>query len=308
VTARLRNMVKIVMLVAFSLAANLLLSAQAPSGVFFTEDWESGLGRTFNSQSHGTPSQSQFNLQSAVRASGNFALEHRIPANGDIQYATQHFADARTQPLYAARVGEHLQDLYVQYKHYYSPNFDISLIPKQLIIGTEDDRRHENACCNPWVAHYMTIFPTFGNDDRNAEANNKVAASGQWIIFRQNASGYGGSNRFAIGLGEWHTTEVRRRLNDAGSDNGIFQMWVDGILLFDYRNVRFRTPLNGSFGSNYTYGTNFVMISDWVGGGRAARDESVYYDDIKISTSYIGTDQGLPSRPTNLRIIPGFGF
>jgi len=143
---------------------------------------------------------------------------------------------------------------------------------------------------------------------RNAEANNKQAPSGQWIGFNQNASGYNSANRFRMQLGRWYTVEVRRRLNDSGVDNGIFQMWIDGTLLMDHRTVRFRTPWNGTVGSNFTYGTNFVMISEWIfGDGGSTRDESVYYDDIKISTTYIGgATSGLPSAPTNLRLIPGF--
>jgi hypothetical protein len=299
---RVIHAVAIAVVACVSLASGVLVQAQG--SIFFVEDWESGFGRSFNSRYYGNTGGSQFQLQESVAAEGRSALEHRIPAGAEIQYATQHFADAHQQPSWSARAGEHLMDLYVQYKVYYSPNWDISQIPKQLIIGTEDDRRHENACCNPWVANYLTIFPPFGTDDRNAEVNNKQAASGQWIVFRQNASGYGGSNRFGIRLGRWYTVEVRRRLNDMGADNGIFQMWIDGVLLFDYRNVRYRTPWNGTFGTTSSYGTNFVMISDYVGGGRTTTTESVYYDDIKLSGSYIGVSR-LPSQPTNLRLIPG---
>lgn len=284
------------------------LHAQA-APVFFLENWESGLGNSFNSRFYGNTTASQFSLQQSVRASGASALEHRLIGGASVDYATQHFADARQTPLLPAMAGAHLMDVYVQYKVYYSANWDLSQVPKQLIIGTEDVRRHENVCCNPWVAHYITIFPPFG-DDRNAEANNKQAPSGQWIGFRQNASGYNSANRFVMQRARWYTVEVRRRLNDSG-DNGIFQMWIDGVLMFNYTNVRFRTPWDGNLGSDFAYGTNFIMISDYVGNGVSSQTQSVFYDDIRMSTAYMGTGVPptvLPAAPRNLRIIPGQSF
>lgn len=290
-------------------ALSAAVHAQTVSGVFFDEGWESGSSSaTFNSSYYGSASGPQFLVQNLVRAAGAYALEHRLAAGtagSSIQYATQHFGDSIAGPVHANGRGQHFTDLYIQYKAYYSSNFDIANVPKQLIIGTQDDRSHGNVCCNPWVAHYITVYAPFGNRDWNAEANNKQAASGQWVGFGQNASGYGPNNVFAIQLGRWYTYEVRRRLNDSGVDNGIFQMWVDGVLISDHRNVRYRTPWNGTYGSNFTYGTNFMMISDYMGNG-ASRNESIFFDDVKLSTSYIGardTSTTPPAPPTNLRII-----
>lgn len=295
----------VLLAVLSALPSSIVLRAQA-APVFFLENWEAGLGASFNSRNYGNTSGSQFLLQQAVRSSGSSALEHRLTAGASIDYATQHFADTRQAPVLPAMAGAHLMDLYVQYKVYYSANWDTNQIPKQLIIGTEDSRRHENVCCNPWVANYLTIFPAFG-DDRNAEVNNKQAASGQWIVFRQNASGYNTNNRFVMQRARWYTVEVRRRLNDNG-DNGIFQMWIDGVQMFNYTNVRYRTPWDGSFGSDFAYGTNFIMISDYVGGGVSSQNQSVFYDDIRMSTGYIGANGPgvtLPAAPRNLRIVPG---
>lgn len=296
----------VVCAVAIVLAAALLQAQGTVAGVFFSEGWESGsVGSTFNSRYYGNASSTQYRLQSSVKAAGLWALEHVLRAGmqpGDIAYSTQHFGDARSGPVYAVGSGQHFYDLYVQYKVYYSPNFDISNVPKQLIIGTEDDRRHDNSCCNPWVAHYLTIYPAFGANWL-AEANNKQGASGQWVGLRQNASGYSPTNVFRMQLGRWYTVEVRRRLNDSG-DNGIFQLWIDGVLISDHRDIRYRVPWNGTFGANYEYGTNFVMISDYMTSS-VTRDESIYYDDVRMSTTYMGTGSTAPppSAPTNVRIV-----
>lgn len=286
--------------------------AQSPvSGVFFSEGWESGAtGTTFNSRNYGSTAGSQFRAQGAVRGSGNFALQHILTTGlsaGSIQYATQHFGDAVNGPVYPVGQGQHFFDLYVQWKVYYSPNFDVTNDrPKQFIIGTEDERRHDSTCCNPWVSHYVMVYPpgpTWGITV--AEANAKQATSGQFVNLIQNRSGYSSSNPFVTQTGRWYTVEVRRRLNDPGQRNGIFQMWVDGALLAEYTTVLYRVPFDGTFGSNMAYGTNFAMISDYMSNG-STRDQSIYYDDVKFSTTPIGvTSQGLPSAPTNLRVVPG---
>ena len=68
--------------------------------------------------------------------------------------------------------------------------------------------------------------------------------------------------------------------------------------------VRYRTAWDGTYGSNFTFGTNFAMISDYTE-WPVDTDGSIYYDDVKFSTTYIGvTPNGLPSAPNNLRIIP----
>src|SRR5690606_7151418 len=157
----------------------------------------------------------------ANRASGAASLRHAMSgglAASAIQYATQHFGDAINGPVHPAGQGQHFNDLYIQYKIYYSPGFDLAQgMPKQLIIGTEDSRRHDNVCCNPWVSHYLTIVPPHtGRGDMVAEINNKRAASGQWIGLIQNRSGYSRSNLFVTQPGRWYTMEVRRRLNDPG--------------------------------------------------------------------------------------------
>jgi hypothetical protein len=302
-------------LVAVALAAGAVstervsFARQPTSGVFFAEDWESGvLTRSFNSRSYGSASGSQFSVQSTSPALGSGSLRHTLTAGlgpGAIQYATQHLGDAVSGPVHQAGQGQHFMDLYVQYKVRYSSSFDLATVPKQLIIGTEDDRRHDNVCCNPWVSHYLTVYPP--HTARNtlvAEANNKQAPSGQWVGMVQNRNGYGAGNLFVTQHDRWYTVEVRRRLNDPGQDNGVFQMWVDGVLLSEHASVRYRVPWTGTYGAAEAFGTNFVMISDYLNNG-SSRDQSIFYDDVKVSTSRIGVGSSLPAAPTNLRIIPG---
>lgn len=279
------------------------------SGIFFNEGWESGSAAgSFNSAGFGSATgSSQFSVQNSVRASGTWAFRHALAAgqNGDsTHYATQHFGDAVNGPVWSNGRGQHFYDIYVQYRIQYSPGFRFdSHGYKMLEIGTEDNNDQTGVCCNPWVANYTTLYvgPT-GN--LGIEGNNKGSATAQWINYPQNAGGYSPSNPFNLQSGRWYTIEVRRRLNDAGVDNGILQMWVDGVLIIDHRNARIRVPRNGNYGANFTYGTNWVMISDYPA-NPVLQTQSVYYDEIKFSTAYIGgSGAGTPpSPPTNLRIV-----
>jgi len=289
-----------------ALYAGIAVNAQNPvSGIFFTEGWESGtMTQSFNSSFYGSLAPPQFSVDSQIFGGGTRALRHRLSAGmtgDDVAYGTQHIGDARATPVLAAGRGQHFYDLYIQYKVFYSSNFNTTSVGKTLEIGTEDDRAHGEICCNPGFANYMTVYPSI-NRNWNVEVVNKQGPNNEWKGYVQNASGYSPSNVYAMQTGRWYTMEVRRKLNDAGVDNGILQVWIDGTLVSDYSNVRFRVPWNGTYGVNMTYGTNWVMISDYMS---ADRDESVYYDDVKFSTTYIGvgSTSAPPRPPTNVRII-----
>jgi hypothetical protein len=290
-------------LIAFGIVVALLaISGTAQTTIVLDEGWESGTKTGFDSQVYGRLSAaSQFSVQQGVRASGSWALRHLLSTGVEAQYATQHFGDSITGPTAVAGRGQSFQDVYVQWKIQYSPGFDFGPGYKQFIIGTQDNLAHTNVCCNPWVSHYITIY----TDDFGVfrtELNNKQSPNGQWGELSPNQAGYSSTNRLRMVPGVWYTVEIRRRLNDVG-DNGIFQLWLNGQLISDYRSVRYRVPWNGTYGANYSYGTNFAMISDW-SNPFPSQSQSIYYDDVKISSARIGTSGSTPPRPpTNVHVV-----
>ena len=294
----MRMPAKAAALAAAVMCAGTIVFAQTPvTGVFFNEGWESGTFTTFNSSTYGNAAAAaQMSVQSAVRATGTYAFRQIIPASTFSTYVTQHFGDSIAGPVLASGRGQHFQDLYVQYKVYYAPGFVWGNGYKQVIIGTQDDRRHDETCCNPWVAHYLTIY-TRGRGELLAEGNNKQATSGMWVGMGPNLLGHNRDNPYLLQTGRWYTIEVRRRLNDAGVDNGIFQMWADGTMIADWRSVRWRVPPSGAFGTNFVYGTNFVMLSNYTDPA-VAQEQRIYYDDMKFSTTYIGAGSTPPPPPT----------
>jgi hypothetical protein len=309
------NRLRLPLLLVFGVCTAGLAGLSAQSGVFFTESWDSGtLANSFNSNNYGSLSQTgQHFLDTSVRASGTASVRHGYLTGmtGDsIEGGTQHFGDSPSSPVHSNGAGQHFYDIYFQYKFYYSPGFNFGNGHyKQFMLGTQDERRHDETCCIPFAAHYLMMMVERGGAVE-VEAYNKESTSRPFVQLNPNAGGYNDSNRFIVQTGRWYTFEVRRRLNDPGVDNGIFQMWADGVLIADYRNVRFRIPRNGSFGSTATYGSNWLMLSGYTT-NTVSQNQNAYYDDVKLSTTYIGAGgtppppppPTAPAAPTNLRVI-----
>ena len=269
-----------------------ILTAQNSNWIFY-EDFESGLVPvSFLSDYYGNfASDPQWVIQTAQTARGNYAAQHQFSLGGDGHHATQHFGDATKTPVHQTGQGFSFQDIYVQFKLHYSSGYDWSAgNNKQMIIGTDDGVRHDNTCCNPWVAHYITLYAggTGHNGFFAVEGNNKRAASGQWFDLSPNYNGYSNNNRFYISSDQWYTIEIHRQLNNAGVSNGLFEMWIDGLKVAEYTNITYRVPDDGEFGADFDYGTNFIMLSTYID-GPAPQEQQMSYDDIIISSQYIGT-------------------
>jgi hypothetical protein len=295
--------------ISFSiLITGLLLLGSPGSGigeVVFEEGFESGNGASFSQSPYGSiTGNPQYSVQNGVKATGVYALRHHFNLGQSGSYATKFFGD---NPAISNPNNNHYHDLYIQLKLRYSEGYNFSAgNNKIMIIGTEDDRRHDAICCNPWVASYITLL--IGNSGSSGfftvEGNNKRAPTGQWFGLNPNRAGYSNTNRFATETGRWYTIEVHIRLNDPNQSNGMFEMWIDGVKVSEYSNVLYRIPWDGTAGSNFNYGVNFAMLSHYIDSG-APQAQDIYYDDIKINTQYIGTGSSpllSPSAPGNLRV------
>lgn len=132
----------------------------------------------------------------------------------------------------------------------------------------------------------------------------------QWgtnIIIRCDGCGwatlYGGSNSDE----SWHYVETHVKLNTAGSNDGIFQMWIDGTLIIDNQSLA-HIPADGTATAFTGFGLkvnhDYFSPAGWMD-----------VDDIAIATpSYTGFVQDAqgndmigpirnPFPPTGLRII-----
>lgn len=95
---------------------------------------------------------------------------------------------------------------------------------------------------------------------------------------------------------QWFCIEAHAKLNTAGSQNGVFELWIDNVLQAQ------KTTLNW-VGSWADYGINAVLFENYWNGG-APGPRTRYIDNIVISTTRIGCLNSTPQAPTGLRIVP----
>ncbi|HWH03321.1 MAG TPA: Ig-like domain-containing protein [Gemmatimonadales bacterium] len=84
----------------------------------------------------------------------------------------------------------------------------------------------------------------------------------------------------AAHVGQWYCVEAHVKLNDSGSSNGIFELWINDSLEAQ------KTGMN--WVSSYSaYGINAIYFENYWNDG-AAQAEDRYFDNIVVSTQRIG--------------------
>ena len=95
-----------------------------------------------------------------------------------------------------------------------------------------------------------------------------------WMWQGQSKEGFLARNR-------WYCIEQRVKLNSLEWDDGIFQVWIDGRLAFNRRDVRYR------------YSDKLKIDRIWMNvfhGGTALSpsNQHVFFDNVVVARSYIG--------------------
>ena len=82
-------------------------------------------------------------------------------------------------------------------------------------------------------------------------------------------------------INEWHTIKTRVRMNTPGKRNGLIQSWLNGKLVLDRRDVRFR--------DNHKLKIDRFMFASFFGGSDPTwapkRDQAIYLDEFVLSTN-----------------------
>lgn len=86
------------------------------------------------------------------------------------------------------------------------------------------------------------------------------------------------SRRVVLERNRWYCLEHMIRANDPGKANGELAAWIDGKLYIHYQGIRWRTSAQVRL-KRFDLGL-YVH--------RATRDNTVWYDDVALSTGYIG--------------------
>jgi hypothetical protein len=93
-----------------------------------------------------------------------------------------------------------------------------------------------------------------------------------------NLLGPAASGRVVPPLGRWHCVEQRVAVNTPGRADGELAVWIDGELYLHYRGFRWRSTED----VRIKRATLLVYVHE------ARRDNRVVYDDLVVSTGYVG--------------------
>jgi hypothetical protein len=102
------------------------------------------------------------------------------------------------------------------------------------------------------------------------------------------------TDHFSANDGKWHHFEAYMKYNENGKRNGEYKVWFDGELKLHAVNVKNRNNLN-------TRKFERVALGDFHHDG-GNTTWNIWYDDVVISTNYIGPADGL-SPPKGLKIV-----
>src|SRR5690606_29340045 len=122
--------------------------------------------------------------------------------------------------------------------------------------------------------NYLSVDPASGTD---AAGSLRTTRYNDFDNLRWLGKVNGSTPIFASGrTGQWYCVEARMRLNDAGSSNGVLEVWLDGALEARAANLNF-------LGAFRDYGINAVMIENYWNDGSPAAQER-YIDNLVVST------------------------
>jgi hypothetical protein len=88
--------------------------------------------------------------------------------------------------------------------------------------------------------------------------------------------------RVTLERDRWYCLEHMIQANDPGRANGELAAWIDGKLYIHYTGFRWRT----------TPEVRLKRFGIGVYVHNATRDNTVWYDDVALSTGYIGPLEG----------------
>ena len=127
-------------------------------------------------------------------------------------------------------------------------------------------------------SNYLYLDPASGTD---AAGNLQTTGYNDFANLRWLGSQTSSTPIFnSAHVGVWYCVEARMSLNDAGSSNGVFQLWIDGALEAQ------RTGLNW-VGAYNSYGINAIFLENYWNAG-STQEQYRYFDNFVVSTAPIG--------------------
>jgi hypothetical protein len=135
---------------------------------------------------------------------------------------------------------------------------------------------HFNSSFEPWrdwgrypAPGYMFLYTYWMDMNRDRDGN-----------YWGNMLGPAQGDRIVLDRDRWYCLEHMIRTNDVGQANGELAAWIDGKLYIHYTGFRWRSSADVKL-KRFNIG---VYVH------RAKKDNTVWYDDVVLSTGYIGPE------------------
>lgn len=143
--------------------------------------------------------------------------------------------------------------------------------------------------------HFSTLVDSW-RDWQRVAAPGFLHCYTYWMEMQQDRDGHYWGNmlgpeperRFVPQRGEWTCVELRVAVNQVGKADGELAMWIDGELHLHYQGLRWR--------SSEAVRLKRAGVLCYV--HAAERDNTVWFDDVVVSTGYIGTGGVEVAKPT----------
>ena len=202
------------------------------------------------------------------------------------------FGDSPTDGDKVVRRGEQFDEIYWHIYVKHQPGWVGSPAKMSRATSLTSARWSQAMIAHVWSSHNasLTLDPVCGvRGDRVVTRKYNDFERMQWLgnrpvsafpIHATEESGY------------WVRVECRAKLNTPGEHNGINQLWIDGRLECERRNLDFR-------GSYSEHGINAVFLEAYWNQGSPVT-QSRWYDNFVISTEPIGP-VACPANPTVIK-------
>jgi len=263
--------------------ANNEVCLQTLPETIFCEDFESGRierrqWRDVNLG--GKPESPALTVQDEFVAGGHHAAMGRAVAGRSTDlWAARGFGD---HPLWG--VGEPVTDIEIRAKLRWSEGFDFEKGgAKIFIVGAFEDWSAGYIGPNPWSPYYLLLqWRRTGKSDRPQEL--------EGVLHRKTecaeVAGAKGCNRWRsmkpnlaslpLRAGRWYDVRYRVALNTPGLQDGLFEAWVDGVKIIEYRDVDYR-------GRYTSHGLNQFMLSRRA--NKKSPTQSLFWDELLVSAT-----------------------
>jgi hypothetical protein len=179
-------------------------------------------------------------------------------------WASLFFAD---HPELGGSSGAPVDDVYFSSQVRFSPGFEFQS-GKMFILASFDGWAAGYAQPNSWSPFYL-LLQVDSNGEPEGVVHDKTTGTSLWRAMHRNV---GASD--PLQTGRWYELGYRVKLNAPGRADGVFQVWIDGILKLDYRDVVYRAQ-----GSSYDW--NHFMLSPYQSNVPSA-DQEQYWDDVML--------------------------